>query len=239
MRAGRAYRTDSLTNRVLSDSPAGDRAAVLAESQMIVVRPGQTFAAAGELILSVFFPLSGVMYYVSEMTTGQQVSVAAVGNDGLVGAAALVGMARYAYRVMALLECEGYRVPVDSLRRTFQARDGSRSAALADIGRQWNEVASLLACSRVHSHRERVARWLLMTMDKSRQTSLRLTHDDLARMVGGARHAVTVVLNELRREGAIAHSRGRIEVVDRALLVRHACECHTAIEKAHRHNRIR
>jgi CRP-like cAMP-binding protein len=212
---------------------------VLAESQTIRIRAGQTFAAAGEPIVSAFFPVSGVVYFVSEMTTGHQVSVAAVGSEGLIGAAALVGIPRHAYRIVAVLECEGYRVPAASLRRAFQEREGFRSAALADIGRQWNEAASLLACSRVHSHRERVARWLLMTMDKSRQSSLPLTHDELARMVGGARHAVTVVLNALRREGAVAHARGRIDIIDRTQLLRHACGCHSAIERAHRSQRNR
>lgn len=197
----------------------------MADARTIVIRAGQTFASAGEPILSAFFPVSGVLTYVREMTTGHHVSVAAVGREGLVGAPALIGVRRHAYHVVALVDSEGSRIRTDTLRRAFEEREGFRSAALADIGRQWSELASLVACSRVHSHHQRVARWLLMTLDKSRQSSLQLTHDDLARLVGGTRHAVTVVLNTLRRDGAIAHSRGRIDIVDRMRLVRHACEC--------------
>jgi hypothetical protein len=46
-------------------------------------------------------------------------------------------------------------------------------------------------------------------------------------MVGGPRHAVTVALNQLRRKGAIAHRRGRIDVLRRLVLVEEACECYT------------
>jgi len=46
-------------------------------------------------------------------------------------------------------------------------------------------------------------------------------------MVGGPRHAVTVALNELRLRGAIAHLRGRIEVLERSVLIAQACECYT------------
>ena len=212
-------------NRVLLESPADDREAVLGDSQPIVVRAGQTFAGADDPLLSIFFPVSGVVTYVGEMTTGHEVSVAAVGCEGIVGGTAM-GMARHPYRIVALLDCEGYQVPIDAFRRAFGEREGFRAAVLASIGRQWNEAASLVACGRVHSHRQRVARWLLMTLDKSQRSSMLLTHDDLARMVGGARHAVTNVVNALHRAGAIAHVRGRIDIVDRAVLAREACECY-------------
>ena len=214
-----------LRNRVLTESPAGDQEAVLAGSKPIVLRAGQTFASPGEPVRSVFFPVSGVVTYISEMTTGHEVSVAAVGREGIVTATA-VAVARHPYRIAALIDSQGYQVRIDSLRRAFNELEGFRIAVVADIGRQWSEVTSLVACGRVHSHRQRVARWLLMTVDKSRESSLVLTHDDLARMVGATRHGVTNVVNALQREGAIAHVRGRIDVVDRALLVREACECY-------------
>lgn len=194
-------------------------------SHSIVLRAGQTFASAGEPVMAVFFPTSGVVMYVGEMTTGHEVSVGAVGREGIVGGTA-VGMARHPYRIVALLDSEGYQVRLDSLRRAFNEYEAFRAAVIADIGRQWHEATSLVACGRVHSHRQRVARWLLMTLDKSRESSLVLTHDDLARMVGSQRHAITSVLNALRREGSITYVRGRIDVVDRALLAREACECY-------------
>ena len=88
------------------------------------------------------------------------------------------------------------------------------------------EVANLVACSRVHSHRQRVARWILMMTDKADEQSIPMTHDVLAQMVGGPRHAVTVALNELRAKGAVAHLRGRVEILDRSVLIAHACECY-------------
>ena len=217
--------TERFANRVLLETPSDDRDALLSDSPLIVLRAGQTFAREGEPVSSVFFPVSGVVACVSQMTSGHDVAVAAVGRDGIVAGSA-VAVDRHPYRIVALLESEGYQVRIDAFRRAFDEREGFRSAVVADIGRQWIEATSLVACGRVHSHRQRVARWLLMTIDKSRESSLLLTHDDLARMVGSARHAVTSVLNALRREGAVAHVRGRIDVVDRALLVREACECY-------------
>jgi CRP-like cAMP-binding protein len=78
----------------------------------------------------------------------------------------------------------------------------------------------------VHSHRQRLARWLLTTTDKARQPWLAITHEALAQLVGGPRHAVTVAVNELRAKGAIVHLRGRIDVFDRSALIAQACECY-------------
>jgi CRP-like cAMP-binding protein len=79
----------------------------------------------------------------------------------------------------------------------------------------------------VHSHRERLAKWLLIATDKAQQRSLPVTHDALAQMVGGPRHAVTVALNQLRTKGAIAYRRGRVDVLKRSVLVEEACECYS------------
>ena len=53
-----------------------------------------------------------------------------------------------------------------------------------------------------------------------------MTHETLALMVGGPRHAVTVALKDLRAKGAIAHLRGRVEIVKRSVLIAEACECY-------------
>jgi CRP-like cAMP-binding protein len=94
------------------------------------------------------------------------------------------------------------------------------------------ELRTAAACNRVHSHRQRLARWLLVITDKATQQSLPITHEALAQLVGGPRHAVTVALNELRAKGAIGHLRGRVDILERSLLLAQACECYAAAEGA-------
>jgi CRP-like cAMP-binding protein len=125
-----------------------------------------------------------------------------------------------------LLKSAGYRFPTDRLRHAFRESGSLRAVTLAHVGRVMIEIATFAACSRVHSHGQRLARWLLVTTDKSHQASLPVTHDVLAQMVGGPRHAVTVALNQLREKGAIAYLRGRVDVLDRSALIADACECY-------------
>src|SRR5437667_10814618 len=96
----------------------------------------------------------------------------------------------------------GSRIPVDRFRGAFEQSERFRRVTLAYIGRLMSEFVIAATCNRVHSHRQRLARWLLVTTDKAGQRSLRVTHETLAQMVGGPRHAVTVALNALRAKGA-------------------------------------
>ncbi|HXD18564.1 MAG TPA: Crp/Fnr family transcriptional regulator [Vicinamibacterales bacterium] len=172
-----------------------------------------------------FFPDTGAFCWISDMRTGHQVAVALVGTEGLVGVSSVIAIPRHPHRIIALFESAGYRLPVETLRRVFDEHNTLRTQVLGHIGRQLVEISSLVACTRLHSHRQRLARWLLMMAEKSGESSLKITHDMLAQVVGGPRHAVTVGLNKLRAEGAVAHLRGRIDILDRARLLAHACEC--------------
>ena len=222
--------TSSLTNHILKYLPASERTALFGLAERVAVPVGETFAASGDPVTHAYFPNVGVLAYVREMKSGHQLAITAIGREGIVGTGRLVGISRHDCRIVALLDSEGYRVPSEALCRAFDRSECFRAAALGHIGRHLLEVATRAACSRVHSHRQRLAWWLLTIMDKAHQSSLHVTHDMLAQVVGGPRHAVTVALSELRAKRVIAHRRGRIDILDRSRLVYDACECGRFVE---------
>jgi CRP-like cAMP-binding protein len=215
-----------LGNHILIQLPASDLDAVLSDAEYIELPGGYALARAGDPISTAYFPDSGVISLVSEMTTGHHVAVAAVGSEGVIGVGALFGFRQYPHSLIVLVESRGYRLPADRFRHLFGQYEILRRATLSHVGGRLLELMTAAACNRVHSHRQRLARWLLTTTDKARQQSLPVTHETLAQMVGGPRHAVTVALSELRAKGAIAHLRGRIDVLKRTVLIAQACECY-------------
>ena len=220
--------TSHLKNHILTQLPAVERDALLAEAEYVVLPAGETFARAGEPISTAFFPETGVISSVSWMTTGHQVTVALVGAEGVLGIGPIFRITHYPRSLVVLLKSAGYRLRADRVRHAFHESAVLRNVTLAHVGYLINEMASLAACSRVHSHRQRLARWLLMTTDKAQQSSLAITHEVLAQMDGGPRHAVTVALNQLREKGAIAYLRGRVDILNRSVLMAAACECYAS-----------
>ena len=221
--------TIQVRNQILRQVPDGDRDVLLAEADHVRLPAGDLIARPGDPISSAYFLDTGVVSLVTEMTTGHQVAVAAIGAEGLVGLEPLFGVSQFAHRIVVLVDSSGYRIPADRFRRVFQQSEVFRRVTLMHIGRRMSELVIAAACNRAHSHRQRLARWLLVTTDKAGQRSLRVTHETLAQMVGGPRHAVTVALNELRVKGAITHLRGRIDILKRSVLVGQACECYDVL----------
>jgi len=81
---------------------------------------------------------------------------------------------------------------------------------------------------------ERLARWLLMSQDRTGST-LPLVHEFLAMMLAVRRAGVTEALHILEGEGAIRASRGRIEIRNRDLLIELAQGGYGAPEAAYEH----
>ena len=64
----------------------------------------------------------------------------------------------------------------------------------------------------------RVAHFLWDEMAKTGDTTIHLTHEEVARFIGSAREVVTKVLKYFVEEGTVALSRGKIEIIDKEKL---------------------
>jgi CRP-like cAMP-binding protein len=175
----------------------------------------------------VFLPERGVITYLNALSTGQNAAVAMVGREGVIGAAVVLRVSRTMPWVWAIVQVDasGYAVPAETFVTLFNDVPALRELTLQHFGRLFVDISRSAACNRFHSLRQRLASWLIELSRKSGQSSLPLTHDAVAQIVGGPRHAVTTALGELRALGAIEHLRGNLTVVDEARLQMYACDC--------------
>ena len=91
----------------------------------------------------------------------------------------------------------------------------------------------LAACHRFHTIAPRLARWLLMTQDRSDASSFHVTHQYLAFLLGVRRVGITTAAGRLQREGLITYHRGQVTVLDRRGLAAVACSCYAADRKVY------
>jgi hypothetical protein len=97
-----------------------------------------------------------------------------------------------------------------------------------ELAMQGTQVA---ACNRLHPVEARLARWLLMSMDRIGGNLVPLTQEFLAHMLGTRRASVTVAAAVLQRAGLITCTRGRVQVKSRAALQGAACECYRVLTR--------
>ena len=81
-------------------------------------------------------------------------------------------------------------------------------------------------CNRFHSTEARLARWLLMTRDRMRSDTFRVTQEFLSYMVGVRREAVNKAAGNFARRDLISYSRGEMTIDDRKGLRAIACNCY-------------
>ncbi len=75
-------------------------------------------------------------------------------------------------------------------------------------------VATVAACIQTLDVRARLAAWLVLSAQKAGKTELHLTHEHLARMLGVRRVSITLAAGELRDQGLLSYSRGRLRILD-------------------------
>ena len=75
----------------------------------------------------------------------------------------------------------------------------------------------------------RLARRLLRLRNLSGQTSLTVTQEVLAEMLGTRRNAVSLAAHAMQDAGLIRYSRGTLEIVDPERLEQLACECYHSV----------
>lgn len=221
-----------VTNRLLAALPSTDLARLQPDLEPVSLPFKYELTRPGEAFEYVYFPFHGVMSLIVPMMSGEAVEVSLVGNEGMVGIHAYLGDLVAPWQVICQVPGDGVRMKV----ATFQKEVGRGRALAAVVRRFFEEFLIQLvmtgACNRLHTSEQRCARWLLMTLDRTRGTTFPITQDFLASMLGIRRAGVSTVMASLKRKGIVRYSRGKLVVLDRAGLETVACECYKTVKQA-------
>lgn len=212
------YQTET-TNRLLGAlTPDVFRRLVRKGSVVPLVR-GVDLAMAGQPIEHCWFPLAGLVSVIAGDADGNEAEVGIIGDDGAVNASVLLGSERSEMRL--LVQITGSAVRIEAADLVANAATGTLLTRLMlayERSLSLQMAYTALAYARYPIDR-RLARWILMSSDRTGGPHVLLTHDALSIMLGVRRAGVSEALHALVAKGAIESVRGRITVTDRARLV--------------------
>jgi CRP-like cAMP-binding protein len=219
-------------NRLLDCLSAPLSQGLIAASRPVDLPQRTMLSPAGEVPSFCYLLTQGAASVVVTVPGGGSAEVGMIGNEGVVGAVALLGPQGMESDTFMQIEGKGYRIPARVLRGMFLESTELRARILQFLQFQMNVTGQVSACNRLHEAEARLARWLLMASDLTQSDMLKLTQEFLAQMLGSQRTTVALVAGILQTRGLIQYSRGKVCILHREGLEKVGAECYRVTKDA-------
>jgi CRP-like cAMP-binding protein len=215
-------------NHVVSGLPSEDRIRLnsLCERCSLVI--SQVLSEVNNPTAHVYFPLDAVVSVMALTGESDTIGLALIGREGMLGSEVALGVFNHPIHVVVQGAGSALRMSIGEFRRELALNAALQSGMRRYIDVLMRQFSRSAACSHFHEIGPRLARWLLMSQDRSRSDSFHITHDFLARMLGVRRVGITAAAFELQRSGLIQYRRGNLVILDRAGLKASACSCYVS-----------
>ncbi|RZS46752.1 Crp/Fnr family transcriptional regulator [Sphaerotilus mobilis] len=215
-------------NLLLDGLPEAERDSLLSHSERIELRFGDVLHEVGQTLEHVHFPSSGFISLLVQVPGGAGLEIGMVGREGMLGVPLLLGQPVAPWRGLVQGAGLAWRLDARRLRREIKHSKTLRNVLDGYVCSLLTQVARSAGCLHEHPIDQRLARWLLMSLDRAEGAPLHVTQAFMAEMLGVRRVGVTRAAAVMQRGGLIRYHRGELEVKDRAGLEAVACSCYAA-----------
>ncbi len=217
----------SPNNRLLSLLPPRERGRILKDATLVELPFGEILWQQGDRIRHVYFPTTG---FISLLTNVDDriLEVGMVGDEGMCGHSLVLGSDTAPLRALVQGAGESLRFKASTFKQRLEDSRALRKLMLGYVQVLLGQQAQNAACTRFHVVEARLARWLLMTLDRAPTSEFDVTQEFLAYMLGVRRVGVTAAARILQSRDLIRYSRGHMDVLDRKGLEAAACVCYAS-----------
>jgi len=191
---------------------------------------GKVLYESGGRLEHVYFPTTCIVSLLYVLENGASAEIAVVGNEGILGISLFMGGETTPSRGVVQSAGFGYRLPAALLKQEFDRAGPVLRLLLRYTQALITQMTQTAVCNRHHSVEQQLCRWLLLSLDRLSSSSLKMTQELIANMLGVRREGVTEAAGNLQRAGLIRYKRGRIDVIDRTQLEKTVCECYAVVK---------
>ena len=220
-----------IENRLLNLLPAAELDAFRGKLKPVELTPKQLLAEIDRPVENAYFVELGTVSMITLLADGTRIEVGLVGPEGFVGLPLLLGGATSAVDAMVQVEGKALGLSAADFRKALVDAPSLPGLLLRYVDSFYAQVAQTAACNGRHQIEQRLARWLLMTHDRSTANSFTMTQEFMSTLLGVRRPGVTIAVGTLQRAGLIRHARGKVEIIDRPRLEEAACECYAQVAR--------
>jgi CRP/FNR family transcriptional regulator len=200
------------------DAPEALQSNMLAVARHLTLAPGDRLFREGEVSNGFAAVGLGSIRVFRVGATGREITLDHVHGQqtSLIGMLSALLQRPAIATAQAELETEAVLLPASALREWVTTSDSMRTFIFETMTRALTDVATLLEDVAFRTMEGRLADLLLQHFATASVINMR--HEDIAAELGTAREVVSRLLETYERIGAIALSRGHIELRDPAML---------------------
>lgn len=213
-------------NGLLSALPNKERKLFIERCEPVDLVFSDVLVDVGERILHVCFPTDSYISLISSIDRRASLEVALVGHEGMHGISLALGVSVSPVRAIVQGAGAALRMKAAPFLRELKNSSVLHRKVNRYIYVQIKQLGQAAVCTRFHTLEARLARWLLMTRDRTNTDELHITHEFLALMLGVRRVGITTAAGLLQKHKLITYARGIIMVLDRGGLESVACACY-------------
>jgi hypothetical protein len=232
-RLGNANEVDSRpANNLLRRLSQADYALLAPHVTIEDSAPGELLYDPGDDVQVVHFPCGpSLATFLVPSEDGRDVETILVGREGAVGGIVSEGYLPAYTRICVKFGGPFARIHVSKLEAAKLRSPSLRNIFARYADCMLAQIFQSTACNAIHSIEQRTAKWILAAMERTGdESSVPLTHEQLATLLGVGRSYASRVLQSFRTERVLETRRGSILVRSRERLRERACLCNDAVK---------
>lgn len=215
-------------NRLIDGTPRGERERLLARCETVDLALGTLLCEQHRPLAHAHLPLTGIVSLVARVDSHPPMELGMIGSEGIVGVSLPLGIAEAPQQAIVRAAGTALRIESAGLQALLADSPGLLRVLHGYLFDLLVQQSQTTVCIHFHVVEARLARWLLMTDDRTRGDRFFLTHQSLADLLGVQRSAVTIAAGVLKQDGLIDYARGELRILDRHGLEHAACSCYAA-----------
>ena len=218
-------------NHLLASLPAAEIERMAPHLELVALPLGQVLYESGRAQSKVYFPTTAIISLHYLLEDGSSSEIAVVGHDGMLGITVLTGGETTSSSAMVTSAGHAYSMSAKLIVAEFNRAGPLLHLLLRYTQALLTQMSQTAVCNRHHSIEKQLCRWLLLRLDRMSSSSLTITQEMIASMLGVRREGVTEAASKLQHAGLISSVRGHIQVLDRPGLERKVCECYGVVKR--------
>lgn len=222
-----------ITNALIDALPRAARSRLLSICESVDLVSGRLVSGTDTPTRHVYFPTGSILSLMTSSKDSPVLEVGMVGSEGMLGLQVVLAIDSIPLQADVRGSGGALRIATELFNRELASSRPLRQRLNCYLQVTLLQFTLEARCARFHQINQRLARWLLMTQDRTHADSLSVTQALIAHMLGVRRVGIATAASELQRRGIIRYSRGILTVVDRKALESQSCACYGTARKTY------